>query len=177
MIKQYISKYIFPIFLLLFSVGCWVDEDKDVVEGYRPVYGTQDADEIKLIAPQSIRNPGKIYVYGNYLLVNETAKGIHVFDNQNPKAPEAVGFIQMLGNTDMAIRNDVLYADHMGDLVALEIDDFERLTEQGTLPLQNWNLGLPPPPGAYFQCVDASKGLVIGWEKMITPKTDCYAIY
>jgi hypothetical protein len=109
--------------------------------------------------------------------VNEVNKGIHVFDNTAPDNPKAIGFVQLLGNTDMAIRNDVLYADYMGNLVALQVHDFENLTSVGTLPLQDWNLGIPPPGGSYFECVDPEKGIVTGWKKTTLKKRECYASY
>ncbi|HEY9048565.1 MAG TPA: hypothetical protein VIN08_21810 [Ohtaekwangia sp.] len=166
------------LFLLMSLIlgGCWLDyDDNYTYTGYRPVYGSQDRQEIRMTSARTIESPGKIYVYGNFLLVNEAQEGIHVFDNSNPESPRAIGFIQMLGNTDMAIRNDVLYADHMGNLVALEINDFETLTQKGSLSLANWNLGIPPPAGYYFECVDPAKGLVVRWEEIKTKRTDCYA--
>jgi hypothetical protein len=179
MIKRRIVLYMVPAFLLVLS-GCWINEYSsydDPVEGYRPVYGAAQTQEITLTAARSVNNPGKIYVYGHFLLVNEVNKGIHVFDNTSPENPKVVGFVQLLGNTDMAIRNDVLYADHMGNLVALEVHDFEKLTNIGKLPLQDWNLGIPPPAGSYIECVDATKGIITGWEKATLKNRECYASY
>jgi hypothetical protein len=72
-------------------------------------------------AARELKNPGKIYVKGNYVFINEIKEGIHVFDNSNPSAPKAVAFWPIPGNGDMAIRNNVLYADSYTDLVALDI--------------------------------------------------------
>jgi hypothetical protein len=180
MIKRRIVLYMVQTFLFLVLSGCWVNEynSYDVpIEGYRPVYGTTQSQEITLTGARSVNNPGKIYVYGRFLLVNEMNKGIHVFDNTTPENPKAVGFVQLLGNTDMAIRNDILYADHMGNLVALQVHDFEKLTSIGTLPLQDWNLGIPPPGGFYFECVDPEKGIVTGWKRATLKKRECYASY
>ena len=59
----------------------------DAIIGYAPVYGTGSAIEIAMTAPRSIVNPGKIYRYGKYLLVNEKQKGIHLFDNSDQSSP------------------------------------------------------------------------------------------
>ncbi|HEY0652945.1 MAG TPA: hypothetical protein VGD65_07445 [Chryseosolibacter sp.] len=144
--------------------------------GYRPVYGEQEYSEVSWTMPQTITKPGKIYVYGKYLLINEARQGIHVYDNSNPQAPTAVGFLRILGNTDMAIKDGVLYADHMGNLVALTISDFTAVQEKGRLELANWNLGVPPPRGARFECVDPAKGIVVSWKKVESENLKCYAI-
>lgn len=172
---------------LVFLFGCDGTEPPDAIfidpvtgeatnVGYRPVYGSQEYTAVTWTTPQAIVNPGKIYVYGKYLLINEVKEGIHVYDNSNPQAPSVVGFLRILGNTDMAIKDGVLYVDHMGNLVALTIADFTSVQEKGRLELANWNLGVPPPPRARFECVDTSKGVVIGWKKTESENLKCYAI-
>ena len=165
--------------LLILLTGCFPEpeaESSEPVTGYRPVYGPQTDSEILMTGTRAVEDPGKIYVYGPYLLVNEKKKGIHVFDNSNPAEPVNLGFLRLLGNTDMAIKDDVLYADHVGQLVALTINDFTNVVEQGRLPLRNWNVGLPPPPGFYFECVNPDKGLVIGWKQAELKNAQCYAL-
>lgn len=147
-----------------------------IVNGYRPQYGSESMRAIELVESKELKNPGKIYKYKNFLLVCEIDEGIHVFDNADVTLPKSVGFIRIVGNSDMAIKDDVLYADHMGNLVALTIDNFSTISTKGTLPLQNWNLGLPPPAGFHFECIDQSKGLVIRWEKARLQNPACYAI-
>lgn len=164
---------------MVYLTSCFPDPDwaqPNHVRAYIPVYGSKDLSEIRIVAPRQVNNPGKIYVYHQFLLVNEIKQGIHVFENSDPENPQGLGFIRMLGNTDMAIKDDVLYADHLGNLVALTIDDFASLQEKGRLPLKNWHLGIPPPTGAHFECVDPSKGLVVGWKKTENKNFDCYAL-
>jgi hypothetical protein len=179
MVKKFIS--LLPTIILVGLTGCYIGEPQvnDTVQiGYRPVYGSYAESEISFIpTPSIIENPGKIYVYGKYLLVNEQKKGIHVFDNSAPDNPVNMGFIKILGNTDMAVKDGLLYADHLGNLVSLSIDDFNAIEEKGRLPLKNWNMGLPPPAGSKFECVDSQKGIVIGWIKTQEQKNlQCYAI-
>lgn len=73
--------------------------------------------------PRGLSKPGKIYVYGKYLFINERKKGIHVVDNSNPASPEILNFINIHGNVDMAVNNQVLYADSYIDLLAFDISD------------------------------------------------------
>ncbi len=74
-------------------------------------------------APRSLEKPGKMYVKGKYLFVNEIKKGIHIIDNSNSSSPKFVSFINIPGNGDIAVRDNVLYADSYSDLVALDITD------------------------------------------------------
>ncbi len=167
------------LFLLLFTMACVPITDfreNRTVDGYVPVYGTQESASIRMLTPQVVKNPGKIYLYDKYLLINEVNRGIHIYDNEDPATPAAIGFAELTGNTDMAIRNGILYADHMGSLVALSTNDFNDLIEVGRLPISNWLLGVPPPSHHYFECIDASKGLVIGWKKQTLTNPDCYAL-
>lgn len=152
-----------------------IGEQESLRNGYTPVYSTPDASDIVLASARPVERPGKIYIYGKYLLVGERMKGIHIFDNTDPNNPSPVGFIQMLGNSDMAIKDGVMYADHVGNLVALAISDFQTLDEKGRLPLRNWDKGVPPPSASYFVCYDPSKGIVVDWKPVKSSKFECYA--
>ena len=167
----------FSWFIIVALFGCYEvpSPDDTIVQGYLPVYGSKERSEIKLVSAQAVKNPGKIYIYGQFLLINEVNEGIHIFDNINPAEPRSIGFIRMLGNIDMAIRDGVLYADHMGDLVALQIKDFGSIQTTGRLPLSGWMLGVPPPRQSSFECVDPEKGLVVAWRKAELKNPDCYA--
>ncbi len=46
-----------------------------------------------------------------------------MIDNQNPSSPRNVAFIDLLGNADMQVRNNILYADSYIDLVWFDISD------------------------------------------------------
>jgi hypothetical protein len=92
---------------------------------YKPVYTT--AEEIraafKFMPPEVIHFPGKIYLLGNYLFVNEINEGIHIIDNSDPANPQKVGFINIPGNHDMAAKGDILYADSYIDLLAIDVSN------------------------------------------------------
>ena len=165
---------------LLFLTGC-VDPGPQFIEveqvtGYIPVYESSLVTEIFMAPPRPVAKPGKIYLYGKYLLINEQNRGIHVFDNSNPSVPENLGFLQLLGNTDLAIKDSVLYADHMGNLVALKVNDFGTIVEEARIALRDWVRGIPPPPGFYFQCVESHKGIVVDWKEVELKNPQCYAL-
>lgn len=72
---------------------------------------------------RALRNPGKIYSYGQYLLINEIEEGVHLIDNTDPARPVNLSFIQITGNRDMAVKNHILYADNAVDLLAIDISN------------------------------------------------------
>ncbi len=78
---------------------------------------------VKVTAPRGLGSTGKIYTKSNFLFINEVDKGIHVINNANPASPQFVSFIDIPGNIDMAIKDNILYADSYIDLVALDISN------------------------------------------------------
>lgn len=88
-----------------------------------PIYKTVDEirQNIQVDGPRELKNPGKIYYYNDYLMVNEVREGIHIIDNSDPKNPNTVAFIEIPGNVDMAVKNNILYADNYIDLLAIDI--------------------------------------------------------
>jgi hypothetical protein len=92
---------------------------------FQPLYKTtaEVRANIKSNAPKSVVNPGKIYIKGNYIFLNEVDKGIHVINNSNPAAPVNAAFIDLPGNVDIAVKDNILYADFYTDLVAINISN------------------------------------------------------
>ncbi len=90
---------------------------------FEPVY--KRIDEMRTpatyVAGKGLTAPGKIFYYKGYLLINEMNQGVHVIDNSNPEDPQNLGFIEIPGNLDMAVHNDILYADSYLDLVAIDM--------------------------------------------------------
>ncbi|MDD3078648.1 MAG: hypothetical protein PHH37_06055 [Paludibacter sp.] len=83
--------------------------------------------------PQVIETKGKICYYNGYLYISEPGKGIHIINDTDPRNPVNVGFIELLGNGDLAIRNNILYADSYIDLVWFDINNPAQPTLQGRL--------------------------------------------
>jgi hypothetical protein len=164
-------------FTVAMLTGCLHHDDAppQEVSGYKPVYIDRDAANINIKPSQTITNPGKIYRYGQWLFINEINRGVHVFDNTDRSNPTAVGFIEILGNSDVAIQDSVFYADHMGNLAAFKSHQFTNIEPIGSLPIQGWLLGVPPPAGHYFECVDSDNGLVASWQSVTLTNPNCYA--
>jgi len=73
---------------------------------------------------QTIGNSGKIWLSGNYIYVNIVNEGVLIIDNQTPSSPKKVGFIQVPGNVDIAVRNNYMYANNFNDLITIDITNF-----------------------------------------------------
>ncbi len=90
-----------------------------------PVYKSKNEvyANIKSNSSQEVKSPGKIFVYGSYIFLNEVDKGIHVIDNSDPANPVAKIFIDIPGNLDIAVKGNTLYADLYTDLVVVDISN------------------------------------------------------
>jgi hypothetical protein len=105
--------------------GCFKDVTLEKYSFYRPVYKTKTEVRaaIKSSVPQQIQNPGKLFVRGNYVFLNDVNRGIHIIDQSNPSAPKNIAFIAIPGNVDIAVNGNYLYADQYTDLVTLDINN------------------------------------------------------
>ncbi len=149
--------------------------DRDI-EGMRPIYA--DSADF-LITKNEARTPqkaGKIYVYGNVLLINEVNEGIHVVDNSDISNPQNLFFIQIPGNTDIAVKDGLIYANNHTDMVVLEISEntFQEVGRVQNLFFEEEENRYPRQHDIYFECIDESKGRVIGWKKEIISSPQCY---
>jgi hypothetical protein len=126
-------------------------------------------------APVEISHPGKMYFKDGYLFVNEYGKGIHIIDNSNPASPKKVAFYEIMGNVDMAIKGNILFADSFIDLLAIDITDLDNPVEIDRI--ENVFPEIVPEGEEWFPyaMVDKSKGVIIDWEvKKITEKLEDY---
>jgi hypothetical protein len=159
---------IFFLFLLSLAglAGC---KDKYAEEylSLEPVYLSYAdfRESVKVAGQQELLKPGKIYSYNNYLFINELRKGIHIFDNTNPSSPQNLAFIEIPGNVDIVVKNNILYADSYIDLVAIDITDPSRPKEAGRLK-SVFPYSVPPYDQTDYRIgqVDNTKGVVVSWE-------------
>ena len=115
--------------------SCMKDVVREEYTFYRPVYRTkaQVQAEARSTDPVAVDEPGKLFIKGNHVFLNEIDKGIHVIDISNPAAPRNLAFIKIPGAIDMAVRGDFLYADCYTDLVTIDISDPRRTVVKGFL--------------------------------------------
>lgn len=123
-----LPKFLVTLFLLTTLFSSCRDEIEHTVTFTTqvPVYMEVSAFRSMDIGPAPVKNinaAGKIYVYGDYLLINEPKEGIHIIDNSNPASPRNLNFIKIPGNVDLAVNSNILYADSHIDLLAFDISD------------------------------------------------------
>ena len=131
--------------------------------------------------PQPISNYGKMCFYEGYIFIAESEKGIHIINNSDPSNPRNTGFIELLGNADLAIRNGKLYADALIDLVWFDVSNPDRPVLEGRL--ENVFAQYMPLPSVdneygidYNMCYSmyGVKGVIVGWEVKQRTETHTY---
>lgn len=119
--------YLFFLLSILTLVGCSQRiEDTVTYTVNEPIFMSKEVFRapVKVTTEaKPISKEGKMSFYEGFLYITEPEVGIHVIDDQDPSNPKNVGFIELLGNTDVAIRNGVLYADSYVDLVWFDISN------------------------------------------------------
>jgi hypothetical protein len=154
----------FVLISMLLFTGCMKDKLTKTYTIYSPVYKTRQEvlASVKNGTPTSITSPGKMYISGKYIFLNELNKGIHIIDNSNPESPRITAFINIPGNVDIAVKGDILYADMYADLLAIDIKDplNTRLVKsmRKIFPERNYGLGFS---------ADTSK-IIVEWIKKDT---------
>ena len=149
--------------------SCCMPDDEVVTNNYygdyEPVFVSRDAIDttIKLLSPKEIVNSGKIYVLNDLLFVGEGRKGFHIIDNSTPSNPQIIKFLQVLGATDVAIRNDVLYINQAVDLVTLR---FHQQNESIEILKRNKNIfpEMSSPQG--YSIYVPQDSIVVGWNQI-----------
>ncbi|MCB0704066.1 MAG: hypothetical protein KDC34_02105 [Saprospiraceae bacterium] len=146
------------------------------VDGLRPVYAIGSWQEISITTPKPIDYLGKIYYKDDTIYAVEQYKGIHIIDNSDPTNPTQIAFLEIIGVRDLAIKGDILYADNATDLVSLDISDIEnpKLLSRVEDLYPNLDQGFPQGYEGAFECVDESKGLIIGWEPATLENPSCW---
>lgn len=86
-----------------------------------------------IIAQQITGTTGKIWVHEKTIYVNIVDKGVLVIDNKNPKAPKKLGFIEIPGNVDIAVIDDVLFANNFDDLITVDISKLDKINNKKIL--------------------------------------------
>lgn len=113
------------VVVVMLATACTKDYVKESYTFFRPVYKTKTEvrANIKNSAAEPLVQPGKLFIKGNYVFLNEVNKGVHIIDYSNPAAPKNISFINIPGNVDVAVRGNFLYADCYTDLVTIDISN------------------------------------------------------
>ena len=149
-----------PVFaiLMLFS-GCMKDKVSRTFQIMTPVYADKAVvfANVKSGTPQQLARPGKIFIRGSYLFINELDKGVHIYDNSNPSSPRSVSFIEIPGNIDVAVSGNYLYADMYSDMLTIDI------TDPLNAKLADTTLGVFPERSYYNGWAANSSQVIVDW--------------
>ena len=150
----------------LFLTSCLKDKCEREVTYIKttPIFKTlsEIRSGIEIQSPRALEKPGKMYFYNDFIFINEKREGVHIMDNTNPEAPANIGFIAIPGNVDIAIRNDVLFADNYVDLLTINISDI------GNPQLVHRNEDVFPHHG------ETSEGILVYYhQEEVTEIVDC----
>ena len=159
------------LYLLLFSIPILMSssDDSASVDFYPILMERTELERSVFIRDvQDIVNPGKIYYKDNIIYLNEKFKGIHVIDNTNPSAPVNLGFINIPGCIDIAIKNNSLMADNAVDLVSIDLTN-GILDLTVTRRVRNVFPEPTPPnldfiPHIYNKTNRPDNTIIVGWE-------------
>jgi hypothetical protein len=121
--------------------------------------------------PHELTGYGKISYYNGFLYMSEPGKGIHIINNQNPANPQVVGYIELLGNADLSVRNNILYADSYVDLVWFDVTDPSLPVFKGrlknafpdVLPLVDNSAGIDFKMCQEYQ---SANKIIVGWKEV-----------
>ncbi|TAG56336.1 MAG: hypothetical protein EAZ27_05170 [Cytophagales bacterium] len=111
----------FITFLVLLQCN---EPTQEPITKFKPVMMRRsEMEKISIIPPRELKNVGKIYTYKNYLFINESSVGVHITDITIPELPKNLGILLIPGNEDIAIKNNVVYADSGPDLIAISMEN------------------------------------------------------
>lgn len=145
-------------------------------QAYVPIYAKPgDLTNIGAEAARTTAKPGKIYAYGNLLLQNDINTGVHFIDISDKSNPKKVSFLRVPWTTELSVKDGYLYVNNFNDLLVFNISDVSNpvLIKRLANVFPYHNSEFPPDANAYFECVDPSKGIVVGWELKTVPNPKC----
>jgi len=158
------KKILFISLASMSLIGCQKYKDKEVYANV-PVYMDYSAfrESFSFEKDVAINGAGNIFVYNQYIFLSEEDKGIHVIDNTNPANPIPTGFMNIPGNTQMAVKGTYLYANSYIDLLVINISDMNNPDEVNRL--RDVFEYSTPAINDKYPCANVykDKGVVVGW--------------
>ncbi len=89
------------------------------------VYGNLDSirNLPLLIQKQDLIKPKSFFIGSDYVLVSESNKGIHIYDNTDMNNPQRLSFIQLPFLREFYVKDNFLYAANVYDVVKINISN------------------------------------------------------
>ena len=176
--KNFFKNSLIPLLLMTVIFSACKDKYTEQYQSLEPVYLSYEdfRASVKVVNQQELVKPGKIYTIGNYIFINEIMKGVHVYNNVNPASPVYAGFINIPGNVDLVVKNNIMYADSYIDLVAIDITDPAKAVEVGRIKsVFPYSVPVYDQTGYRVGQVDDTKGVVVSWDvKTVRKEIETY---
>ncbi len=154
------------LFPLLIQSCIWCDDcggrPPVFVNPYTPVTldRTTFENSVESQPARTIVHSGKIYINGDLTFINEKNTGFHIYRYSDPENPVNIGFIQILGATDLAVRNGNIYINQAVDLVTLT---YNETNNSITVKHRNRNVFPQKPAPNGFAGYVAENQIIVNW--------------
>ena len=164
------KKVFFVITLLFVLGGCWQKFEQDNYSKFKPVLMKESEflNSVHVLGqPVVLDTISKIDKLGDYYLVLEVYKGLHVIDAHDISNLQNISFIVIPGIIDFVVKDSVIYANSARDLLTLEFNspyDVSILDRQRAVfyELSPPDRHLPNPRFLEGNRLDSTE--VVGWQ-------------
>jgi len=173
------AKWTFCLLAVSILCSACVKEEAPYLSGLgkRPVYASlAELRDIRNLPQQPVEASGGIFLLDTLFFMIEQRKGIHVFNVADPANPVYLTFWRIPAIGDFTIAGNRLYADSWRDLITIDISNILNIREIDRQENAFAPLLFPPQYNGIFECVDESKGAVVGWEDAFLDKALCRTI-
>jgi hypothetical protein len=169
-------------FSLLFACISLFSCKKEDYESYngsgkRPIYiPLAELKNIGNLPPQPIEASGTIFLRDTMFFMLESGKGIHVFNIKDSLNSKKLTFWKIPAITDFYVSTKLLYAAAWKDLVVVDIENIYEIKALSRNEGAFDPILYPPLHNGRFECVDESKGAIIGWETAFIKDALCNTV-
>ncbi|WBX73746.1 hypothetical protein PG913_00305 [Tenacibaculum pacificus] len=159
------------IMVLLFCINlssCFYYENEPTSDPYQSSYDPVTIERTNLNASIAFQDniemteSSKIYIFDDYIFINDKRKGFHIFDNSDSSNPIKKKFLKIPGATDISIRNNTFFINQATDLVSLSIN-IDASTFTINKRLENVFPKLESPDGFYGNV--KNEEIIVNWIK------------
>lgn len=121
-------KRLIPLFLLaIIFAACDTNNSQQLTyKVNEPVFMDKEVfrSSVKVSSEKKeLTSLGKMCYYEGYLFISNPGEGVHILNNTDPKNPVMIGYVELPGNYDITVRDNILYADALMDLVWFDISN------------------------------------------------------
>lgn len=139
------------------------DPEEPIESAYEPVVIDRNDLDATIAFKEHIEmtESSKIYIFNDYIFINDKRKGFHIFDNSDTSNPIKKTFLNIPGATDIAIRNNVFFINQATDLVSLTID-----VTTGSIKINKREENVFPEilsPDGFLNYEDSGNSVVVNW--------------